>query len=323
MPKLSDLFDMRYGHSLELNRMTRAVAPAGVNFVGRTMGKNGVTARVLLPEGITAGAAGELTVALSGNGVLSTFVQPEAYLCGYHVAILSPREPTMTLREKLWWARCIYENRYRYNYGRQANRSLMDLVMPNNVPDFVALTETPDVQDESRALGPELPLPSLDSWGSWKLGEIFDIRKGRRLIQRERETGTTPFVATSTQGNGIVGHVSNEAVFPAGSVSVPYNGQGGVGYAFYQPSGYCASDDVQVLVGPSGATKAALLFVCAVIRHERYRYSFGRKWHMSRMKKTKIRLPKTSDGEPDWVFMANFIKGLRFSSGALSSAKKR
>jgi len=41
------------------------------------------------------------------------------------------------------------------------------------------------------------------------------------------------------------------------------------------------------------------------------------KAHLSRMKATSIRLPKTDDNQPDWAGMSAFVKGLPFSSGAL------
>lgn len=318
MPKLSSLFSMRYGHSLELNRLTRVAPPKGVNFVGRATGNNGVTARVEVPAGVVPGSEGELTVALGGQGgVMSTFVQPEPFLCGRDVAILSPRDATMTIVQKLWYAWCIYENHYRYSFGRQANRSLMELWLPDEIPAFVINGALPDLgADAASAMDSEIPLPQLKMWRRWKLKELFDIKKGKRLIERERKRGDTPFVATSTRDNGIVSYVSGDPMFPAGSISVPYNGQGGVGYAFYQPRAFSASDDVQVLLPPADADVAALLFVCAVLRHERYRYSFGRKWHLERMQETEILLP-ARDGRPNWKTMSRFMNGLPFSMGAL------
>jgi Type I restriction modification DNA specificity domain len=319
MTTVADLFHLRNGHGLGLNQLKRARPPDGVNFVARSRWRNGVTARVHAPSTIAMGEAGELTVALSGRsgGVLSTFVQPERFITGFHVMILTPRDPQMTLAEKLWWARCIYANYYRYNFGRQANRSLAKLVLPSVVPDFVKATSVPELHDAHAPLGREAQIAPTSSWGRWPLGDLFDIRKGKRLISRERARGATPFVTTSTQHNGIVEYINVEPMFPAGCITVPYNGEGGVGYAFFQPAAFCASDDVQVLVPPDGVDRAALMFVCTVIRGERYRYSFGRKWHLTRMKETPIRLPALPSGEPDWTAMSTYMKGLAFSTGAL------
>src|SRR5581483_11025180 len=112
MPPVAELFNIRYGHSLELNRLTRTSRPNGVNFVGRSKGNNGVTARVITPPGISPAPPGELTVALGGS-VLTTFVQPEPFVVGRDVSILTARNTAMTVPEKLWWSQCISANRYR------------------------------------------------------------------------------------------------------------------------------------------------------------------------------------------------------------------
>lgn len=133
--QVQDLFEVSYGQSLELNRLARVAAPEGVNFVSRAMRNNGITARVVVPAGVEPSPAGTVTVALSGNGVLSAFPQPEPYICGFHVAVLSPRRK-MSTGELLWWSHLIHSNAYRYSYGRQANRTLASLLLPSEIPDY-------------------------------------------------------------------------------------------------------------------------------------------------------------------------------------------
>jgi hypothetical protein len=137
MIELKELFDVAYGQSLELNRLTKVSVPHGVNFVSRAMRNNGVTARVLLPTGVEVSPAGCLSVALGGNGVLSTFHQPAPFVCGRDVAVLTPRR-SMTVGELLWWSHLIHFNAYRYSYGRQANRTLAKLLLPSEIPDYVS-----------------------------------------------------------------------------------------------------------------------------------------------------------------------------------------
>ena len=40
----------------------------------------------------------------------------------------------MTLTEKLYYCMCIKANDYRYNFGRQANKTLKDIDVPAIVP---------------------------------------------------------------------------------------------------------------------------------------------------------------------------------------------
>jgi len=57
-----------------------------------------------------------------------------------------------------------------------------------------------------------------------------------------------------------------------------------------------------------------------VIRRERYRFSYGRKWHLARMRAAKIRLP-SKNGQPDWERMTSFVASLPFASGALDAGE--
>ncbi len=143
--KVSDLFDVSYGHSLELNRLQKTAD--GVNFVSRTANNNGVSARVAPVPDIEQMAVGKLTVALGGS-VLETFVQPEPFYTGFHIFCLSPLTP-MTLEQKLYYCMCIRANKYRYNYGRQANRTLREIMVPamDEIPDWVSATLPSVVSD--------------------------------------------------------------------------------------------------------------------------------------------------------------------------------
>src|SRR4051794_30794932 len=107
MPKVSDLFTLKYGHSLELNRLARSDAPDAINFVSRTIQNNGVGARVAPIADLDPTEPGTITVALNGQGGAgAAFLQPFPYYCGYHVMVLTPKSP-MSDQEKLWWVSCI------------------------------------------------------------------------------------------------------------------------------------------------------------------------------------------------------------------------
>jgi len=132
--EVGNLFDISYGHSMELNRLQTCAPDEGVAFVSRKMGDNGIAAYVVRINDIEPGEPFELTCALSGNGVLSTFVQEQQFYTGFHVARLRPKV-ALTLEEKLFYCMCIRANRFRYSYGRQANRTLSSLIVPS--PDSI------------------------------------------------------------------------------------------------------------------------------------------------------------------------------------------
>jgi len=136
--KISDLFDVKYGVNLELMTCERTTDNDinSVNFVARTSKNNGVTAVVKRIDGVEPQPAGTLSCA-GGGSVLETFVQTKPYYSGRDLYIFTPKFE-MTLAEKLYYCMCIKANAYKYNYGRQANKTLRDIEIPDSVPEWVA-----------------------------------------------------------------------------------------------------------------------------------------------------------------------------------------
>lgn len=132
---LSSIFSVRYGVNMELNALRQD--PNGINFVSRSARNNGVSAKVARVEGVGPLPAGSLTVA-GGGSVLETFVQPEPFYSGRDLYYLVPLED-MSLQEKLYYCMVIRSNRYRFNYGRQANRTLKEIQIParSEIPIWV------------------------------------------------------------------------------------------------------------------------------------------------------------------------------------------
>jgi hypothetical protein len=100
-------------------------------------------------------------------------------------------------------------------------------------------------------------------------------------------------------------------MFDAGCITVSSNGS--VGEAFYQPEPFVASDDIAVLKPIHSIDRSAALFLCTVISNERYRFNYGRKWFLNRMREHPIWLPVDAAGKPDWAYMAAYIDSMPLS----------
>lgn len=125
--KVEDIFDIEYGNSYELCNLK--LDDKGVNFVSRTTRNNGISARVAVTD-ILPYPPGYLTVALGGQGgVLETCVQFGSFYTGRDVAVLKPKT-SMSLEEKLFYCIAIKAHKFRYSFGRQANRTLAKLQVP-------------------------------------------------------------------------------------------------------------------------------------------------------------------------------------------------
>ena len=132
--KTSDLFTIDYGNSLELINLEECESTdiSAISFISRTSKNNGVPVFVYNSLGIEPNPSHTLSVAASGS-VLSTFYQPLPYYTAFHVLVLSPKRK-MSVIEMLFYATCISKNKFRYNYGRQANKTLKDIRSPKECP---------------------------------------------------------------------------------------------------------------------------------------------------------------------------------------------
>lgn len=311
MVPVSHLFDVRYGVNLELNSLRQT--PNGIAFVSRTARNNGVSARVAPIPNLTPLPAGTISVA-GGGSVMESFLQPEPYYCGRDLYYLTARE-TMTDAQKLFYCVCLRANKYRFSYGRQANRTLRDILIPalEEIPDWISQIRTDElVNKDAPAIRIKSPPLLPDEWQMFPLYNLFDFKKGKRLTKAQMQHGKTPFIGAIDGGNGVSNCVAQVASHPANTLTVSYNGS--VAEAFYQPIPYRCSDDVNVLYPKFHMTPAIGLFIATVIRQEKYRFNYGRKWHLERMMTSQIRLPTQSDGTPDWDWMETYTKTLPFSS---------
>ena len=138
MLKVSKLFDVKYGVNLELNAL-RQVSD-GINFVSRTAKNNGVSAKVAKIPGVEPIPAGTISVA-GGGSVMESFLQTAPYYSGRDLFYLTAKVH-LSDQEKLYYCMCLRANKYRYNYGRQANRTLPEILIPSpdEIPTWVSET---------------------------------------------------------------------------------------------------------------------------------------------------------------------------------------
>lgn len=309
MVALSEIFDIKYGNGFELNRLT--TNGHGINFVSRTAKNNGVSAKVNLIPDVTPFSAGQITVSLGGS-VLESFLQTSEFYTGYHIFCLTSKIE-LSEKQKLFYCLCIRANKYRYSYGRQANKTLGDILVPsiNEIPVWVEKTKMPAMPSKKSATNKHLHL-NPSSWKYFKYHELFDIRKGKRLTKENMTEGKTPFIGSIEFNNGYREYIGQKPIHTGNTITINYNGS--VGESFYQPNPFWASDDVNVLYPKFEMNKYMAFFFVTLIRLEKFRFNYGRKWETERMKESLMKLPVDKKGIPDFTFMEEYIKSLPYST---------
>ena len=307
---LSQYFDVVYGANLELDQ--QKLDPKGINFVARTSLNNGVVARVKMIPDVEPNPANTISVA-AGGSVMESFLQKEPYYSGRDLFYLKPKV-YLNDKQLLYYCMCLKANKYKYNYGRQANKTLPDLKIPSikEIPSWVDSTPIPDRPKADSATHNIVKL-NIDTWKWHHFAKLFDIERGESKYIVNLKKGEIPYISATSENNGISYYVKN-ANSRGNKITLSYDGS--IGEAFYQKEDFFASEKIAVLTLRNKELNPFIaMFLITVIRMRSSRFNYGYKWSIdTRMKKTRIKLPSDSNGNPDWQFMEDYIKSLPYSS---------
>ncbi|MFH1897623.1 MAG: restriction endonuclease subunit S [Candidatus Desantisbacteria bacterium] len=311
---LHKLFSIQYGNSFDLNMLEICddSNPDKVNYVSRTRENNGISACVKLRDNTTPFEPGIITVAGSGNSVLESFIQYYPFYTGYHVFLLRPLEK-MSDFKKLFYCYCIRQNQYKYSFGRQANKTLKDLLVPKEIPkEFLSINLASLNTINNKSLAKINPDLETINWKKFTLKDLFEITGSKTTSVLELEEygdGKYPYITTQATNNGIDGFY--DYYTEEGNVLTVDSAV--LGFCSYQPFSFSASDHVEKLIPKFKLNKYIAMFLTTIINQEQYRYNYGRKCSQARMKEISIKLP-SKNNQPDFDFMEKYIKSLPYSS---------
>jgi hypothetical protein len=307
--KLSKLFTIEYPRQMIFSE--QEINNSGVNFISSKGTNNGVVTKIEISPERRVYPGGAITVPLKGT-VLQAFYQRDPFQIAHQIAVLYPIEP-MSEKEIFFYVLCIRKNKYRFNYGRQADKTLADILVPEHMPrlwEVISIEELSDINKKSLSTK-HLELNTA-SWKLFNLSNLFEITGSTTTPLLELEEygqGKYPYVTTQASNNGVEGfydyHTENGGVLTVDSAVL--------GYCSYQPLNFSASDHVEKLVPKFELNKYIAMFLTTIINKEQYRYNYGRKCSQERMEQRSIKLPSKND-QPDWQFMEGYIKSLPYSA---------
>lgn len=161
-------------------------------------------------------------------------------------------------------------------------------------------------------------------WGKFNFSDVFDIKKGfYNKKPTDSGDGTIPFLGATSFNNGVTrfltmreienssktGDIHNSSIdkklFPGRAIAVTNNGS--VGRAYYQEAMFTCSHDINPLyLLDHELSRDEALFLVRTIEEQGKLFQYARKWRPTRMVKSKIMLPVTDSGAPDYDFMARY-----------------
>lgn len=226
--------------------------------------------------------------------------------------VLTPKIK-LTLNEKFYFVLLLRKQKFRFVYGRQVTPDRIgNIEIPEELPKWINEKDINEYKNISNPILKEgLNLNNI-KWKIFKYKELFEIKKGKRIvISKLNKKGECPFVSSIDKNNGVSNFLDILPNQKENTITVNYDGS--IGETYYQPEPFWALDSVNVLYPKFKLNQFIAMFLIVMIKKEKYRFNYGRKWHTERMNETEIRLPVDSNNNPDWEFMEDYIKSLSYS----------
>lgn len=293
-----------------------------VAYISSSKKNNGISVYIT-PPNFMKRYKRKITLTNSGS-VGYAFYHEYEFVASDHVTIIGIKDEFVELTNEIAiYLKPIFESmKSKYNFGREISDKRLAkerILLPVNgdmQPDWEYMhlyikNLFPKINWEKITY--EYKKNNLYSlpWAEFKMIQIFDFRKGKRLTKENMTSGKTNFIGAISINNGIRQQISEEPLYEGNCITVNYNGS--VGEAFYQKDPFWASDDVNVLFLKDKKLNIYLaLFLIAIIKQNKEKFDFGRKWNTEKMKNTKISLPVLAEGNPDWKFMEKYIYDLPY-----------
>src|SRR3989339_820228 len=151
------------------------------------------------------------------------------------------------------------------------------------------------------------------NWQEFCFEDVFTISRGKRLVKLDQVNGDIAYISSSKKNNGIDNYILPPDFMKVYKNALTLNNSGSVGYCFYHPYKFVASDHCTVIQIKDKKIKLnnyVSLFLKPIIESMKSKYNFAREINNDRLKKEKILLPATKNKLPDWEFMENYIKEL-------------
>ena len=157
-------------------------------------------------------------------------------------------------------------------------------------------------------------------WREFKLTDIFQMNNTKSIVQKNvvPGSGVIPYVTAQAGNNGVMTYIDcpPEWLDKGDCIMI-----GGKTLTFsYQAQEFCSNDSHNIalyLKDTDKATEMRYLFLIAALRGSLYqKYSWGDSISMKTIKNDVFRLPVDVSGEPNWVYMDEYMSTIMKESEA-------
>lgn len=147
----------------------------------------------------------------------------------------------------------------------------------------------------------EVDLENIE-WKEFVLGNLFTIKRGKRLIASNRKNGNIPYYSAASTNNGLTDFIKNPLFIEKNKIIVTTFCD-----SYYVEGSFTASDEI-TMMSNKNLNKYCARFITRIITSNQKKYAYGRKAFSERLEKQIIILPSTPENKPDYAFMEQYMR---------------
>jgi hypothetical protein len=149
-------------------------------------------------------------------------------------------------------------------------------------------------------------------WREFFLTDIFmNIQRGKRLIKTNQIIGDKPYISSTASRNGVDNFIGNNVKVRIFNNCLTIANSGSVGASFFHPYEFVGSDHITHLKNDD-LSEFIYLFIATLTNRFSGKYNFNREINDFRISREKILLPINSKYEPDYKYMEQYIKNIKY-----------
>lgn len=242
------------------------------------------------------------------------------------------RNKNLNRENALFICQSLNQNKSKYSFGRKAfsNKIGRDkILLPVNKYDEIDweyMSEFSNKKIEDKKIYyrqyvennlkklefKKIKLLSEKNWKEFFLIDLFsDIQRGKRLTKSRQKLGYVPYISSTASNNGVDNFIGNTDKVRIFSNCLTIANSGSVGASFYHPYKFVASDHVTHLK-EENMNEYIYLFISTMTNRFSEKYNFNREINDFRISREKILLPINTKGQPDYKYMEQYIKNMKY-----------
>ena len=247
------------------------------------------------------------------SGMFATYQETPCWIMDRSRELIPKRDFSKNIM--LFFATLFKMEMYRYHYQRSANPDMIlntDIKLPirdDGSPDFELIESFMSEiykKRQKRIISTNNDYKfalNTEKWKWFEVGLIFLKKKIKKINKIPDSIGRNEFISSTSICNGV-SKCCDEKTIASNCITVSTNGD--CFDAFYHEDRIVVSSDVEVLQN-SKLNKYNGLFICTILKCEKFRWTYRRKPKNDKVFSTKIKLPCKND-QPDWEYMESIIK---------------